>query len=578
MESSAAAPIQGKFMSPPAFQLKAMPGGEAEKETELSESPTQMKAGAGAAAAGDGGDAGGNGLPGDLKTNMESMSGQDLSDVQVHKNSAKPGEIGAHAYAKGSDIYLGPGQEKHLPHEAWHTVQQKTGRVTPTTDVGGVAVNDDPGLESEADRMGDKAAQMKVDPSAAPQTSGSANTSQVAQKQDPVTTGLLQEYQGWDEAELKRDISGNLYDSINTLQSIRINSWLGNAGIQETRPGAVLLGIALDILSAGIGKAIGGVITGAIQSAISRQITQEFVDGLAGKSLDMVLGAATNGIKGLTNPAAQDSSNAASRGVAITAQNGLAQYYTEGANVLLLDAKTSNVSQFNAESSNYDRNELIVMHKGLKTTYETLRDDASAFMQELTIGYMKLRDELYLDDQASGQPGATREERLANLYANDSTIDETTARAGNMIVLGPTGGIGEWSSPNPQINRVNVSGLNQQTREHLAGATLADLPFSMGFRFWGSNPNRGLLGSVFCKVWFTRRPNGTIAVDMDESWDRESSGYDQGREWLARYNTGNSGEMSDEDIRTNVAGGAMKLWNAIKNTPVPANVANYDMF
>jgi hypothetical protein len=65
--------------------------------------------------------------------------------------------VGALAYAQGNDIHLGPGQERHLPHEAWHVVQQRQGRVQPTTSVAGVAVNDDPALEHEADTMGGKA-------------------------------------------------------------------------------------------------------------------------------------------------------------------------------------------------------------------------------------------------------------------------------------------------------------------------------------------------------------------------------------------------------------------------------------
>ena len=43
------------------------------------------------------------------------------------------------AYTQGSDIHLGPGQEQHLPHEAWHVVQQKQGRVTATTQMKGSA-------------------------------------------------------------------------------------------------------------------------------------------------------------------------------------------------------------------------------------------------------------------------------------------------------------------------------------------------------------------------------------------------------------------------------------------------------
>ena len=61
---------------------------------------------------------------------------------------------------RGTDIHIASGQEKHLPHEAWHTVQQKQGRVKPTTSVNGTAVNDNAGLETEADVMGTKAMRM----------------------------------------------------------------------------------------------------------------------------------------------------------------------------------------------------------------------------------------------------------------------------------------------------------------------------------------------------------------------------------------------------------------------------------
>lgn len=99
------------------------------------------------------------GMPNNLKSGIENLSGMNMSDVRVHYNSAKPASVGAHAYAQGSNIHLGPGQEKHLAHEAWHTVQQKQGRVQPTTSVNGVAVNDSPSLEKEADVMGAKAMQ-----------------------------------------------------------------------------------------------------------------------------------------------------------------------------------------------------------------------------------------------------------------------------------------------------------------------------------------------------------------------------------------------------------------------------------
>lgn len=98
------------------------------------------------------------GLPDQLKDGVESLSGYSMDDVNVHYNSSKPAQLNAHAYAQGTDIHVGPGQEKHLPHEAWHVVQQKQGRVKPTRQLKGkVNINDDTVLEKEADVMGTKA-------------------------------------------------------------------------------------------------------------------------------------------------------------------------------------------------------------------------------------------------------------------------------------------------------------------------------------------------------------------------------------------------------------------------------------
>jgi hypothetical protein len=88
---------------------------------------------------------------------MESLSGMDLSDVRVHANSSMPAQLNALAYAQGSDVYLGPGQGAHLPHEIWHVVQQRQGRVRPTRQFARVDINDDRALESEADAMGQAA-------------------------------------------------------------------------------------------------------------------------------------------------------------------------------------------------------------------------------------------------------------------------------------------------------------------------------------------------------------------------------------------------------------------------------------
>jgi len=97
------------------------------------------------------------GLPDGLKSGIEGLSGLSMDDVRVHRGSSRPATIQAHAYTQGSEIHLAPGQERHLAHEAWHVVQQKQGRVAPTMRLGDTAINDDAGLEGEADRMGTRA-------------------------------------------------------------------------------------------------------------------------------------------------------------------------------------------------------------------------------------------------------------------------------------------------------------------------------------------------------------------------------------------------------------------------------------
>ena len=108
------------------------------------------------------------GIPDYVIQGMESSFGTDFSSVRVHPDSSKAPEVGALAYTQGTDIHFAPGQFKPdtsagqqlLGHELTHVIQQAEGRVQPTTEVGGMAVNDDLSLEHEADVMGAKAASV----------------------------------------------------------------------------------------------------------------------------------------------------------------------------------------------------------------------------------------------------------------------------------------------------------------------------------------------------------------------------------------------------------------------------------
>ena len=154
------------------------------------------------------------GMPDQLKAGIEQLSGFDLSAVRVRYNSAKPAALGALAYARGTDIEIGPRQERHLAHEAWHVVQQMQGRVRPAVRFKGVALNDDDDLEREADLMAERAtrrAPSNSDPLVVPRSAegpvqrkvgfefevGSISTTKTTllgrnklKKQDPLVTGV----------------------------------------------------------------------------------------------------------------------------------------------------------------------------------------------------------------------------------------------------------------------------------------------------------------------------------------------------------------------------------------------------
>lgn len=91
------------------------------------------------------------GIPTQMKLDFERRSGLSFDDVRVHYNSDKPAQLQALAYTQGTQVFVGPGQGKYLPHELSHVVQQKMGMVQPTAFIGGMPINRSPMLEKMAD-------------------------------------------------------------------------------------------------------------------------------------------------------------------------------------------------------------------------------------------------------------------------------------------------------------------------------------------------------------------------------------------------------------------------------------------
>jgi len=173
------------------------------------------------------------GLPNNLKSGIENLSGYSMNDVKVHYNSDKPAQLNAHAYAQGTNIHLASGQEKHLPHEAWHVVQQKQGRVQPTRQMKGkVAINDDAGLEREADVMGEKAIQTKAEtltPNKYAQTS-SDEVSQLARDPNLLETSIVNDTLNRPDLSGKAEGFGAMVGAEKWVTKLRWGGLDANAG------------------------------------------------------------------------------------------------------------------------------------------------------------------------------------------------------------------------------------------------------------------------------------------------------------------------------------------------------------
>ena len=95
------------------------------------------------------------GIPTQLKERLEESTGLSFDDVRVRYNSALPARLDALAYTQGNRVEIAPGQERHLPHELGHVVQQKLGVVRANArHFSGVEMNTDEGLERQADEIG----------------------------------------------------------------------------------------------------------------------------------------------------------------------------------------------------------------------------------------------------------------------------------------------------------------------------------------------------------------------------------------------------------------------------------------
>ncbi len=120
---------------------------------------------------------------------MQAGLGTSLADTKVVKNSPKAKAMNAKAFAEGNKIHFSPGQyqpdtksgQEVLGHEIIHSIQQRQGKVKATESHGGQKVNNDVGLENQANSERDRIAKGNMASAGlqnAPQMQGEAPAAQ----------------------------------------------------------------------------------------------------------------------------------------------------------------------------------------------------------------------------------------------------------------------------------------------------------------------------------------------------------------------------------------------------------------
>ena len=189
-------------------------------------------------------------MPAPVQAKMETAFGADFSAVRIHE-SERADAIGAQAYTQGPDIQFSPGQyQPHteagqalLGHELAHVVQQSQGRVGATAQARGLAVNDDDGLEREADEAGAQAARGEAVTGLAAGGGGSVQRSAAGPVQ---MKGWVWRAAGkkWDEVdpdERGRPVPGHIHaDNDGEVYDPDTERWYRNVGEYQRYTGRIV--------------------------------------------------------------------------------------------------------------------------------------------------------------------------------------------------------------------------------------------------------------------------------------------------------------------------------------------------
>lgn len=368
-----------------------------------------------------------------------------------------------------------------------------------------------------------------------------------------------------DRAALMGQVTLRL-NGIQKAKADRIRDWLEVEDASSHDPGLAALEAAITIFSGGVGGVFGGLIS---RGMAEHSLRKEFVYLVGLEMADLASEAAFK--KALTWT--QQRFEAAGSGVlelknqhaalALTTPNsaGQAKRYARAVELQSIADEQVNGSEFLKLASELPDGELAFQAHFYEYLWKEISQKPDVFMRELTMGYISLKDAIYIDAPEKASAADITKRREAEFAKNKGERD---FRETGTVYLRPTGNgnLGNWGSPNVALDfSAPVAGVKKETLAHLVGSKIKDLPFNFSFRipaidpFYHFNPGeRGI------EIGFSRTPD----VELIAARDRE----DDEREWLASYWSRQAGELSGSQRNEWAIHGVTKLYEALKDRTV----------
>jgi hypothetical protein len=381
---------------------------------------------------------------------------------------------------------------------------------------------------------------------------------------------------------------GNYMLETQMLKDKRLETWKMHEDKDEAKPSSPALEIAITIVSGGIGGVVGGLLADTLIGSAA----------VAGE--EVAAGAAAVGAKAKAshsghNPyeeftylagleAADQASHAAfhhaidvaketlSNGdkkalklnkeknaqIAVAAtkpEDGLLECYAEAVTLQSSSEEIAELAEFDGLMPKLSDIGLIGQFIIYGTLYEQISMAPDLFMRELSVGYITLKDEHFLekDDKKFGG------DRARHRQAMYEGLGPGWRQPGNLHIemADMLDSAGDWGHPNLDFQLIALAaGIHGTNLGELLDTPIEELPLSMDFMITVTDPFYRIAYGSRVAVSFGRDPEGKIYRPSSETG---------GLEWLASYYLGVSRELTDEERIENAPKGARKLYDAIKN-------------